>query len=127
MSRRNRPYFFLTLTAAAVLLATIGHGQDAGQLRTLLYPYSLPAVERGVILDVVRPPASAPVARYSSDRVIVKFRDGMSPASRVRALAAVSSTSSMPEQPSYANFDLVRIDSSEDAEAVADALRQRAD
>jgi len=131
MPRLNRPYVFLTLTAVAVLLATIGHGQDRGQLRSLLYPYTLPAVERGVILDVVRQAASdrpaASASPYSSDRVIVKFRDGMSTASRVRAMAAVSTTSSTPEQPSYANFDLVRIDPGEDAEAVAGALRQRPD
>src|SRR5207245_1530036 len=64
---------------------------------------------------------------YIAGKIIVKFRDGTSTASRLAAVTAVSSTSSIPERPSYANFDVVRIDPGEDAEAVAAALRGRPD
>jgi subtilisin family serine protease len=82
---------------------------------------------------------SASGAHYVAGRVIVKFRDGTSStstspstsassmAARVRAMATVSQTATVPERPSYANFDVVRIDPGEDPETVAAALRQRPD
>jgi serine protease len=66
-------------------------------------------------------------ARYLPGRVIVKFKNGTSAAARVSALSAASRTASISQQPSYANFDLIRIDPNEDAEAVARAFAQRAD
>ena len=64
---------------------------------------------------------------YVAGRVIVKFRDGTSTAARINSLSLVSAAGAVSERPSYANFDLVRIDPNDDAEAVADALRQRPD
>ena len=66
-------------------------------------------------------------AHYIAGRVIVKFRDGMSTDARVRAMATVSRTAAVSARPSYANFDVVGIDPGEDPEAMAAALRQRAD
>jgi serine protease len=60
-------------------------------------------------------------------RIIVKFRDGMSAASRLAAVTAVSRTASIPARPSYANFDVARIDPGQDSELVAAALRRRPD
>jgi serine protease len=71
--------------------------------------------------------AGASGARYLPGRVIVKFKDGTSATARVSALSAASRTASISPQPSYANFDLIRIDPNEDAEAVARAFAQRAD
>jgi hypothetical protein len=56
--------------------------------------------------------------------VIVKFRDGTSTAARIKSLSLVSAAGAVSERPSYANFDLVRIDPNDDAEAAADALRR---
>ena len=136
------------LAAAAALFVARGHGQDAGQFRTVLYPYTLPAVDRGLALDVSpglehlaalasrsRQLSTLPTRTldrtgrsgtpYVAGRVIVKFRDGMSTASRLSAMSTVSPTSTISERPSYANFDIVRIDAGQDAEVIADTFRQR--
>ena len=101
------------------------HGQDPGQFRTALYSYTLPAVDRGVMSD--RPPRAARLqpASFVPGRVIVKFRDGTTSTVRQRSVSRVSALAKMSavsEQPSYANFDVVRIDPSADVEAVAAAL-----
>ena len=121
------------------------HAQDPGEARTALYPYTLPAVDRGLSTAEGPGPAGLSTlasrarvaatldrtgrtgAPYAAGRVIVKFRDGTSSAVRLKSLALASKTSATSEQPSYANFEIVRIDPNEDAEAVADALRQRPD
>jgi serine protease len=140
-------YFFFTLTAAAaLLLAARGHGQQTIEPRTFLYPYSLPAVDQGLMRDLTPDPATAASARrasassvvtldrtgsggstYVAGRVIVKFRDGVSTAARIKSLSLVSAAAAVSERPSYANFDVVRIGPSEDVEAVAAALSQRPD
>jgi serine protease len=66
-------------------------------------------------------------ARYLPGRVIVKFKNGTSATARVSALSAASRTASLSQQPSYADFDLVRIDPNEDAEAVARSFAERTD
>lgn len=135
------------LAAAAALSVAPGQGQQAGGLRTFLPASLLPAIDRGVDPDMSHAPGSpetlvresmrksmaavdrtgASGTRYIAGRVIVKFRAGVSAASRVRAMSAVSQTASMSERPSYANFDVLRIDPGEDAEAVAAALRGQPD
>src|SRR5262245_54164751 len=131
MSGAHLRYFFFTLTAAAaVLLAARSHGQQPIEPRTFLYPYSLPAVDQGLMGDLTPDPATpAAFARrastssavtldrtgsdgstYVAGRVIVKFRDGVSTAARIKSLSLVSAAAAVSERPSYANFDLVRID-----------------
>jgi serine protease len=66
-------------------------------------------------------------AAYVPGRVIVKFKDGASDGARLSALSAVSRTAALSPRPAYANFDLVRIDAGDDAEAVAQAFSARAD
>jgi serine protease len=139
--------FFFTLAAALALFVARGHGQDPGQARTALYPYTLPAVDRG--LSTAEGPGPVRLstlssrartlqastldrtgrtgAPYVAGRVIVKFRDGTSSAVRLNSLARVSAASVVSERPSYANFDVVRIDPNDDAEAVAEALSLRPD
>jgi len=146
MSRANLRYFFFMLAVAAALSVARGHGQEAGPLQGFVTSF-LPAIDRGVIADLSHSPGSpetlvresmrhsvvaldrtgASGAHYVAGRVIVKFRDGLSSTSRVRTMSAVSQTASVSERPSYANFDIVRIDPGEDPEAVAAALRQQPD
>jgi serine protease len=147
MPRAHLRYFFFMLAVAAALSAVRSHGQNAAAPRTFLPANILPAIDRGVVSDTSHAPGSpeavvresmrhsaalldrtgASGTRYVAGRVIVKFRSGGSTASRVRAMAAVSRTASVAERPSYANFDVVRIDPAEDAEAVAAALRGQPD
>ena len=149
MPRASRRYFFFTLAVAALAAASAArmHGQDTGAFRTFLPASILPAIDRGVMSDTTHAPGTPEAivresirhstvavdrvspsgARYVAGRVIVKFRDGMSTQSRLRAMSTVSPTASGSERPSYANFDVVRIDPGEDPEAVAAALRQRPD
>jgi len=131
------------LAIALALIVVRTHGQDPGEARTTLYPYTLPAVDRGLSMAEGPGPAglSTPSGRarlragldragrtgapYVAGRVIVKFRGGTPQAVRLNSLARMSAASATSEQPSYANFDLVRIDPNDDAEAVAEALGQR--
>jgi serine protease len=104
----------------------------------------LPAVYEGAITDNSHTPAavesehraavhallhsdgvSSSGARYARGRVIVKFRDEATPGARQAAIAAASTGAAMTPRPSYANFDILRIDASADAEAAAQALAAR--
>src|SRR3954467_14252106 len=126
MPRAHLRYFFFTLATAAALSAVRGHGQTAGAPRTFLPASILPAIDRGVVGDISHSPGSPEALvresmRHSvvtldrtntsgthsvAGRVIVKFRAGVSAASRVRAMSTVSQTASVSERPSYANFDI---------------------
>jgi serine protease len=59
---------------------------------------------------------------YTPGRVIVRFRDEVPAAERRTVARLASDTAEMADRPSYADFDVVRIDANEDAEAVAAAL-----
>jgi serine protease len=106
----------------------------------------LPAVDEGVSIDESHVPASfatrrrAALARalrtdaigssgipFARGRMIVKFRDGTAASARAAAVASASPTAAIAARPSYANFDLVTLDPSEDAEAAARALSRRED
>jgi serine protease len=148
VTRSRHSDFLLTLAAAAALMIASSHAQDPGEARTALYPYSLPAVDLGLSTAEGPEPARLSTlasrarvaatldrtgrtgAPYVAGRVIVKFRDGTSSAARLKTLALATpanGTVAASEHPSYANFEIVHIDSNEDAEAVADALSQRPD
>jgi serine protease len=151
MSRAFLRNFFLTLTVAAIATALAGrvglHGQTGPAFRMFLPASVLPPIDRGVVIDTSHAPGSPQAlvreslrqslvtidrigtsgAHYIAGRIIVKFRDGMSTDARVRAMSTVSRTASVPEQPSYSNFDVVGIDQGEDPEAMAAALRRRPD
>ena len=133
------------LAAASALMIASSHAQDPGEARTALYPYTLPAVDRGLSTAEGPGPAGLSTlasrarvagaldrtgrtgAPYAAGRVIVKFRDGISSAARLKSLAEASATVTTSEHPSYANFEILHIDPNDDAEAVADALGQRPD
>ena len=126
------PRLFAALAFGLALVVAVGvrtHGQDPGQARTVLYPYTLPPVDQGVMSDRGTGPARSrvPDGAYVAGRVIVKFRDGTSTAVRLSSLARLSAKSSVSERPSYANFDVLSIDPAADARVVADALSQQPD
>jgi len=62
---------------------------------------------------------------YTPGRVIVRFHDEVPAAERRTVARLASDTADIAARPSYADFDIVRIDVNEDAEAVAAALAAR--
>jgi serine protease len=131
----------MTLTAAAGVAAL--RGQTAGS-RMSIQNVGLPAVDLGISGDRTHAPSSAvnlrraaiqaallrsgagdAGVRYTPGRVLVRFRDDASSAAKQAAMAAVSSTAVMAARPNSADFDVVRIDPAEDAEAVARAFGDR--
>jgi serine protease len=152
MPRARLRYVFFTVgliftVAAGALSVAHGQGQDPGALRAILPASLLPAIDRGLVSDLSHAPGSpqslvresmthslvaldrigASGAHYVAGRVIVKFRDGLTPAARARMVSAASQTAAVSERSSYANFDLVSIDPGQDAEAIAAALRLQPD
>src|SRR5262245_65664203 len=149
MFRWRLPFSLLVVAIAGVALVDERvHGQAAGRISRLLVDRIAPSpIERGISPVEIRVPgsdemvrrrsiraAASPIdrvgasgARYLPGRVIVKFKAGTSAAARVSALSTASRTASLSQQPSYADFDLVRIDPSEDAEAVARSFAERPD
>jgi subtilisin family serine protease len=120
-------------------------GQGAGGPRLqILESVGLPAIDEGLLQDDTHTPSS-PTARlrtalrealqddrvgasgshYRAGRVIVRFRDEAAMTDRRAAVRAASDTGEIAARPSYADFDVVRIDPSEDAEEAASVLRQR--
>jgi serine protease len=63
--------------------------------------------------------------RYRAGRVIVKFRDGVAPASRVSTLAVVPGRAAMAARAAGQDFDVIEIDAAADPEAMARAFRAR--
>jgi serine protease len=122
-------------------------GQVADQSRLqILQNVGLTAVDEGVIVDqshlagspgsmrraafhpTLEPAAAvAAEARYRPRRVLVRFRDETSMAERRAAVRSASGTAEIGSRPSYADFDVVQLDPSEDAEAAARLLSQRSE
>jgi serine protease len=149
MSRWRLLFSLLVVGIAGVAIVDERvHGQAAGRISRLLVDrIAPPPIERGISPVETRVPgsdemiqrrsiraASSPIdrvgasgARYLPGRVIVKFKNGTPATARVSALSAASRTASLSQQPSYADFDLVRIDPNEDAEAVARSFAERTD
>ncbi len=149
--RRIRPAWSVLLLALALVASSArGRGQSPFTGRTLLHATGLPAIDRGVLTGSLRAPASPTVvnrphlrtagaaidragasgARYVPGRVIVKFKADSSPALRLGVMSSLSSRAqpaTLSERPAYADFDIVRIDPSADAEAMARTLAGRDD
>jgi serine protease len=140
----GRSRVFLPIAAAAALLV-VARAQNVDSDRfVVLENVGLPAVDEGAIYEETHAPAAPESLRraalrsairidgvgasgvpYVPGRVIVKFRDDASASARAAVIAAASPSGRMAARPSYANFDEVRIDPGEDAEAVAAALKMR--
>jgi serine protease len=129
--------------AGLLVLTLRGQGTDDGRLQILEH-VGLPAIDEGLLQDDSHTPSSPETrqraasrtsmfqdrvgptgTRYRAGRVIVKFRDEAAMPDRRAAVRAASATGDISTRPSYADFDVVRIDPSEDAEAAASVLRQR--
>jgi len=139
--------WFAVLAAAALIGSDHGHGQTAGARRQVLDNFAPPAIERGSSPLMTQAPDSSDVirrrsiraasamadrtgasgARYVPGKVIVKFRETASTRARTDSLREATRAGSIDARPAYANFDIVRIDPAEDAEAVARTLSQRPD
>ena len=144
--RSHRPaVFFPGLVVGLVAIVTL---TGVGQSRSLPQAV-LPAIDRGLVARTYRSPDSpetrlrasiralngppqrvgAGGAAYLTGKLIVKFKDGTSSAAKVAAMSAVSArggasaqsvrAARLSAQPAYANFDVVAIDASADAEAAA--------
>src|SRR5919197_341181 len=143
-SARLRIVLVTAAIAVLVLFGARGRGQTPSPQSGIVVDYTAPpAIDRGLAPDVSRSPDSpetarrrtlrvdaAPAervgasgARYVAGRVIVKFRDGVSTATRASALAA--GAASAATRPSYANFDIISIDAAADAEEAARVLAAR--
>jgi len=141
-SLRARISAFALVGAATVLVV---HGQSSADRHVILENVGLPAVYEGVIVDETHAPntrearkraamrsalhvqSERPATRYVPGRVVVKFHEQATEAERLSALRQVSRTATIEPRPSYADFDLVRIDPADDPEAVAAALGDRAE
>ncbi|HEY7292066.1 MAG TPA: S8 family serine peptidase [Vicinamibacterales bacterium] len=141
-----RTRVLLSCAAAAVAATALGAStQPAGPAQFVIREnVGLPAVDEGVLGDDSHTPNAIEARRrasihavmhtdgvgasgvpYARGRVIVKFRDTASMSARHDAIAAASRTGAMAPRPSDANFDIVTIDSGEDAEAAARTLTAR--
>ena len=89
-------------------------------------PYTREALQRAAMQRALRVDGvGASGVPYARGRLIVKFKDGVSDAARTAVLAAASQTASDTGRPSYADFNIIRLDPAEDAEAVAAQLNTR--
>src|SRR3954447_354574 len=112
--------------AAGLVLTLRGQSADGSRFQ-LLENVGLPAVDEGLIVREarLRDPAGVIGATVRPGRVIVKFHDETAMTDRRAAVRAASATGEIAVRPSYADFDVVRIDAAEDAEAAAEVLRAR--
>ncbi len=129
--------------AVALVLTLNGQSPTAPSLR--IDTIGLPAVEEtGAIWSEARPGGRVEALKraardtstansrigasgraYTPGRVIVRFRDDVPAAERRTVARLASNTAEVSERLPYADFDIVRIEESEDAEAVATALAGR--
>ena len=126
---------FLTTFSIVVLVIVgfftlSGRGQTAGSPRRLLSSFAPPAIQGGISPDLSHAPGTpetlrrqsirrasgvidrvgASGAQYRPGRVIVKFRDGVSAATRVSALSVVSGRATMSPRAASQDFDVINID-----------------
>jgi len=142
---RSRIAFFTIAVIAVAFAAANGRGQTPTRYPVVLDFTTPPPIVEGIFASLQRSPDSIETkmraairtsavpldrvggsgAHYIAGRVIVKFKDGASTASRASAMATARARSST--QPSYANFEVMTIDPSEDAEEAARSIASRPD
>src|SRR5215212_8675522 len=146
MSRfRARAACAAVVIAGGLVLTLRGQVDDA-RLQ-ILQNVGLPAIDEGLVQDDSHTPSSFEARRraafraslmaadrvsasgtpYRAGRLIVKFREQSAMTQRRAAVQAASRTGEIAERPSYADFDVVRIDADEDAADAARALREQPD
>ena len=131
------------MVAGGLVLTLRGQVADSTRLQ-ILQSVGLPAIDQGVLQDDSHTPSSSAARQrtalrqalladrvsstgthYRAGRVIVRFRDEAAMPDRRAAVRAASDTGEISVRPSYADFDIVRLDPSEDAEEAASVLRGR--
>jgi serine protease len=142
MSRfRARTAAVAVVIAAGLVLTLRGQTDDT---RMQILGVGLPAIDQGSIENREVTPSSAAAhhraafrdallndrvsttgTHYRAGRLVVRFRDASAMEQRRAAVLAASRTGEIVERPSFADFDVVRIDPSENAEEAAAALRDR--
>ena len=139
---RARAAVATAITAASLVLTL--HGQVAGVRALQITDVGLPAVEEGVVWDVNRAPqmpqalgrtefahlggvVGASGREYTPGRVIVRFRDGLTADERRSVMRLATPSGEMMPRREHADFDVIRIDEAEDAEAVAARFAERLD
>ena len=101
-------------------LSAVDAGLIAGESHT---PGSSETLKRARLADALSGDRIGPSGvRYSSGRVIVKFRDQTESDRRLEALRSASASGAIAPRASHADFDVVTIDPVEDPEEVARAL-----
>jgi serine protease len=144
---RWRRLSFVILSFLIVLSVASVVGQAPPARRNILSRFAPRAIERGIMPDTTHAPGTPETrrrqslravasavdrtnrsgARYRPGKVIVKFRDEVTAASRIAALAAVPGRGTMSPRAAGQNFDVVQIDPAADPEAVARAFGGRPD
>jgi serine protease len=97
---------------------------DLGVMSNEAHAHAPDSVRRTAARDAISRARPGLGGHYLPGRVLVKFRDSASSESRAFTLLAASPTASLGRRPAYANFDVVRLDSNEDPEAVAVELNK---
>ena len=135
----------LALAIAAGLVLSLRGQSPPTSARLQIENVGLPAIEEGAVWDQVRerrrqprPSARGPFdragvhsrrrlrpMRTTPGRVIVRFRDGVTPQERLDMVRGASATADLAARPPYADFDVIGINPAEDAERVAAALTSR--
>jgi serine protease len=145
MSQSSFARCHLPVVLPVIALAVVGIRGQTPSPRTAVVVRTVSPLQRGVIPVEARAPgveaqrqriqressvpdlAGTSGAQYEPGKVIVKFRDTATASARtatVASLATVTGATLQSSRPAHANFDLVEIDPTGDAEAVAQALRQ---
>jgi len=125
-------FLFICALAVLVVATARGRGQAPAMDHGLLVRYShAPDSPESAIRSAIRYQNRAfdrvgiGGAHYIAGKLIVKFRSGVSSGAKVSAMSVASASGST--QPPYANFEVMSIDPSADAEAAARALAARPD
>jgi serine protease len=138
---------FSIVVIVIALFVPQGQGQTPAVPRRLLSTMAPPAIQGGISPDLSQGPATPETrrrqsihatgsirdragvsgARYQPGRVIVKFKDGVTVATRASALSVVAGTARLSTRAANQDFDVIQIDQAADAEAAARALRGRMD
>lgn len=144
---RSRAFFSTVVVAAALSTLTVRTQNPVASPRVIVSRVAPPPIEQGKMPYFWRSPDSAETRQresirvigrtvdrtdskgreYVPGRLIVKFRETAAPSARSSALSAVSRAALMTPRPSYADFDVVAIEPSADAEALAQALSRSPD
>jgi len=124
-------------------IVVVAHGQSTVERHVILENVGLRAVDEGLIVDETHAPntrearrraatraalhrqSDRPAALYVAGRVVVKFHGQATEAERLSVVRQVSRSATIEPRPTYADFDLLRIDPADDPEAVAAALGDR--